>query len=493
MQGVAEVHSEFVGRVARRLGRSRALIVSLLVLGCAYGPAHGDGVLLLPSELLGAFTEQSQLAVIEVNRDRTCRVDLFVSLLDTSGTPHEVHFALPLQTLPEQLQAQEVAASQFRDDRLRPLDGVFWSDRKAGEQAAVHRLTAGVAGALVGGPLSLVLEGGYVLYVLTTSTKRTAGALPGAAIGPEMTAETDHSKIEVYPALRDQDLARLAGLDDLPTTVREALKSYVGRPFALVRLRTIPSPRSAPAKGGLKERGIVFTFDQGMLRNGNGYRYDFPLGTGQGWANPIPATAIYVTADDDLNVRSLFPKTEEDLAGAAAGVDRQVQMASYYGQNLSHDVRVELLPSGKSDCVAKRDARRRGVVVGYVAFPVLGALAWLLGFRLTAWRGQSGGEQNFWRLALLTHLRLWFPMLAFFAGLAGLLYMQSLQASWPSTEGPGFPTAFVVLTVLAAAAWRLAGACRLPDTISGVGLVEPIAASGIAYFILRLVLGTFAG
>jgi len=487
---VTEVCSGFLGRVTRHPRRSAALTASLLLLGCAYGPANGDGVLLLPSELLGAFTEQSQLAVIEVNRDRTCRVDLFVSLLDTSGRSHEVHFALPLQTLPKHLQAQEVAASQFREDRLRPLDGVFWAEQKAGEQAAIDRLTAGVAGAVVAGPLSLVLEGGYVFSAMMSGTKRAAGALPGAAIGPAMTAETDHSKIEVYPALRAEDLARLAGLDDVPPTVREALKSYVGRPFALMRLRTIPSLRSSPAERSLKERGIVFTFDQGMLRNGNGYSYDFPLGTGQGWANPIPATAIYVTADDDLNVRSLFPKTEEDLAGAAAGADRQVHMASYYGQNLSQDVRVELLPSGKSDCVAKRDARRRGVVVGYVAFPVLGALAWLLGFRLTAWRGQRGGEQSFWRLALLTHLRLWFPLLAFFAGLAGLLYMQSLQASWPSPERPGFPTIFVLLTVLAAAAWRLAGKYPLPDATGGVGLVGPIAASGIAYFILRLVVGS---
>lgn len=99
--------------------------VAGLLVGASASRARADGMLLVPGEMLRHFAEQSQIAVVEVRPDETVHVDLFISLLDTSGESHEVHFLLPLQTMPGEFGAEELSVWEFRRSRIDRLDTVF--------------------------------------------------------------------------------------------------------------------------------------------------------------------------------------------------------------------------------------------------------------------------------------------------------------------------------------------------------------------------------
>jgi hypothetical protein len=379
--------------------------------------AWGDGMLLVPSGVLNSFTEQSQLALVEVRPDRTVQVDLFISLLDISGQSREVYFLLPLQTMPKEFGAREVTAKRFAEEKLRPLDALLekaWQERVK-DVRRIYALYG--ASALLSGPLALLWAGPWGLEL------KWAGAVAGASEPPvpRISVKTEHTKADVYPALKLDELRSLASLPELPGTVRNALASYVGRPFALVRLRTVAPTIPVGSRWGVHgeslgrpEPGVHFSVTQKMLaeHGGDVVRYDFPLGTGRGWPNPIELAAVCVTAGDQLNLDVRCPDRPAETATlqkvsamrstvTAAADGRQLHMATYWGENPKRDVEIRLRPGPSAFARAQAMRPWRHLLV-WAGFPLLALVCWLIAFKAVVRSdGQMRGRE-FWASAALT-------------------------------------------------------------------------------------------
>jgi len=398
-----------------------AIVVAAGTLLLPVPLAHADGMILAPSNILRYFAEQSQVGVVEVKADRTVAVDLYISLLDTSGQSHEVSFLLPLQAMPKGFRAQETTLARFTEARLQPLGGVLRAaehDRRQ-QQEAIARAYA--ASSLVAGPLAFAARNAALPEPLQWATKgMSAGAAEKGPV-PTISVRTEHSRLEVYASLQPDQLAALAQLSALPPKTRQALTSYVGRPFALVCLRTVPRAESAVEvdAGGHprpsyvppeQQPGVVFSFDQAMIKDADGsaHRYDFPLGTGQAWEHPIPTTQVYITGDEALNFTVDFPgrpraqgsllsKGDHEFSSSQAGAadGRQVHVATYLESNPKQDIGIVLNSGGRSELVLEMQEMRGRALLSRVAFPALALAAWALAFWLVVWRG-SARQLGFW-------------------------------------------------------------------------------------------------
>ena len=403
----------------------RQIIVAATMAATLWGgtPVRGDGMLIGPSWLLQGFSEQAQVAVVAVGPDRAVAVDLFISLLDTSGQPHEVHFLLPLQTMPGEFSAREVTLRGYREKLVDPLDILLLeaaaSDRR--QERSIGKMHT--AGSLLAGPCALMAR-----VVLDRQRRRGAEMAGGVQEGgseratPAFSVATEHAQVEVYEALEPAELAALAEVAELPEAAGKALPLYVGEPFALMRLRTV-----VQSGGGARRRhadsqkhpGLHLRFTQKMLRHeeqsrrsraGLKYYYDYPLGTGQAWGHPIPLTQVYVTAPEDLNLSVHFPQrpsarvlatkgmvvsVDESLSYAAAR--RQVHAATYEDSNPREDVRVLLDTGEKGEFALANEIRERRLLAARVGFPVLGLFAWMFAFLVVCANGRYAKEAGVWR------------------------------------------------------------------------------------------------
>ncbi len=275
-------------------------------------------------------------------------------------------------------------------------------------------------GSLCAGPAALGTLVAADNTMFNWDTKGSLAGGPGRRTTPVLSVTTQHTSANVYPALHPEQLAALVHAPDLPREVRETLARYANRPFALLALRLLPSEASTTDSfNGLRpsEPGVHFTFTQAMLptARGDGYHYDFPLGTGPGWPQPVTNTQVFVTARDDLNLTVDFPKPvgaardnasfgRPNFSDAGAVKGRQVHFATYggpYGTSPARDITITLHPTGPSPLLAAQDSQLRRAKFSCVFFPLLGLGAWLASFRLltrklpwrknSAWWAISGG------------------------------------------------------------------------------------------------------
>jgi hypothetical protein len=372
----------------------RLLVILSLAFASSCLPGRPDGMLIARSEVVGSFSEQVQLAVVEVSADHTAQVDLFISLLDTSGEPHEVSFLLPLQADPTEVSVQETFLGPFTAQKTRPLDALLHRATRDAEAVPEAIRRAGLLGSVFGGPFALAAQWG----ARPPGLQAAGGFRGGSGPHPSRSLRTEHSKVDIYRALDADQLASLAGLGELPESVRSALTAYLGRPFALVELRTDPVPGVGPDGAAIaseRHPGIHLRFDQALLPEDGGRVYHYPLGTGQGWEQPIPLTTVYVTGPDHLSLQVDFPDRprstgmlhykmgkyswrEESIAYAAEG--RQVHLASYYQANPGEDVAVRLFDEGPSEFAREEHARRWALLTAWTGFPAVALLTWLLVF-----------------------------------------------------------------------------------------------------------------
>jgi hypothetical protein len=468
-----------------------------LLVGSFSPSARADGMLLAPGYMLRHFAEQSQIAVVEVERDRTARVDLFISLLDTSGESHEVRFLLPLQTMPGEFGAEELSVWEFRRSRIDPLDTVFFV---AAAEARRHRRAMGNAfalGAVLACPGGTVAAR-LVFPVFARDSIQTAGAAHMGVPVAALTVTTEHTRAEVFDQLAPEELAALAELPELPDTVREALGGYVGKPFALVRLRTVPRGGSGPGdadeptpEGPEEEPGIVFSFTQEMLPAEGALAYEYPLGTGAGWEQPIPVTQVYVTAPEDMPLEVEFPerprgeaplemkgaglRRDESIAYAAEG--RQVHFASYMHSNPSEDVSVRALEAGVSEFAVAARQRARGRALAWIAFPTLGLVAWLASFGIIVWPDRRSKAFGMWR-ALGTSWAVGFAIML--VPLAGL---------WPAALAFGdvvFFTLLMVALVVAGIVYAVQRMMKVDFAVFAARAVAATLVAGAAYLVVGL-------
>ncbi len=386
------------------------LLLMMLAAGCAQGPARGDGILLAPGKLLQSFAEQIQLAVVEVRPDETVEVDLFISLLDESGESREVHFLLPLQTMPGEFRAAEHPLAEFWEQEIEPLERLFHEAAAAERRHRRAIQTAVAVGSLPAGPLAAAIQ----WYRILGGGHRGMGAIGQAesSVAPVLSVETRHARADVYEALDAARLAKLARLPELPRIVSESLSAYVGRPYALVRLQTQPRGEVAPDEHWIppeQHPGLHFTFTQDLVMRDGARSYDYPLGTGQAWEQPIPLTQVYVTAPDDMILEVEFPGRPrgagdgvrkvrgKSLAYAADG--RQVHRATYDHSNPKEDVRVALRGRGASEFAGAEQQRRRHRTVAWLIFPLLGVAAWLSPCGVLVWPHRYSKALAVWRSA----------------------------------------------------------------------------------------------
>lgn len=399
---------------------------ALLLLMLAGTQACADGRLIVPSAMLGRFFEQAQVAVVEVKADKTATVDLFISLHDTSGKQHTVYHFLPLQTLPKAMKVTESTLGDFRQSKLSPLDRIYTTAAGRREELQKTINSSCLLGSVFGGPGTLALIGSFSVGghrgMLASADAMGQIAAPQATLS----VTTKHSRIDVYRSLNLAEVTALTKVADVPSSVGKTLRQYAGKPFALMTLKTIPSQVTSqkvewvnPREAFARQPGLHISFAQALITRGADYRYDYPLGTGQGWTNPIPLTQVYVTAADSLPLHVRFPgqKTWTKslpkaaftvLGGATLGAaadGKQVMLAQYDNSNEKNDITITLASQGESEFAAEQRMMRLKLVVPWILFPLLGCSVWLgsmalvgrkdsylqtVGFHGAFWRGWLG-------------------------------------------------------------------------------------------------------
>ncbi|HUT74294.1 MAG TPA: hypothetical protein VM221_05620 [Armatimonadota bacterium] len=421
----------------------------------------GDGMVIAPSSVLGYLSEQTQIAVVEVKSDFTVGVHLFISLLESSGQSRQVHFLLPLQTMPREFTVREQTLEAFSNQHVKPLDRIYEAARAEQSRMRMDTVRGYALGSLLAGPYSMAV--GAVAVWETRSWQAVSPAdAPAARRGvsvpvPELSVETKHSRTDVYRALKREELAALASLPSLPEAVGNALAGYEGRPFALVRLRTVPAPPSAardragPGRrlpgAAAKQPGLHFHFTQEMQAQGGVHLYEYPLGTGQGWEHAIQLTQVYVVAPEALALTVRFPDRgrgqgwlpDSEAAGNAlafAARGRQVHMAEYWDSNPRQDVRISVRSGAGSEFTRAHGKEALLMAAVWIGFPAFGLLIWLGGVRAAIWTGERKQQRRFaataWRSWWVAQA-LWLPAVGAAAWLlrgAGDFW----ELSWPGAD-----------------------------------------------------------
>jgi hypothetical protein len=345
-------------------------------------------MILAPAFTLRGIRETTQTAFIEVRRDHSVLVDMYIGLRDESGKRRPIIFAVPFFSRPQQFSANEVPQREIkrRAARADQILRRYWSARARLEQAPARLI-----------PLFSVLctPASPVLFVAARNASQR-----GQTGGGE-TYTTEHSRIEIIETTTREDLGALAKRYGLPERARQAIGRYLGKPVAIITIRPLPA-RTGPVRDSrviASQPVLHLRFGQRMQRfsGDGGWEYAYPLGTGAAWANPISRTEIYVVADARLNIVTDFPdegglSSYASRAMASPRVARaadghlQVHWAEYSPHNQDRDVSVALPDRWRSDL----PAHTRRVKWGY---PVINGLvilmaiaSWLAAFALVRWR-----------------------------------------------------------------------------------------------------------
>ena len=449
---------------------SSVIGATLLALMLAAAGARADCVLLAPDESRGHISEQVQFALVEVRAEGRARVDVCLSLSDDSREPHELYLVLPLQARPEEFEARTMPVERFWQEHLAPLDALF-------EEALVHLArhrgaiqSRARVGALAAGPVAVAaflprrfFEGRRV---------RRYGGLSDGAILSGPSVRTQVLQADVHASLKSDELAALTQLPAVPAATKEAIEQYAGKPFALVKLRTLPPRRRRAPRPQAGMPGIVLTFTQKMVEREGALCYDYPLGTGRAWEEEIPFTQVYVTAPEQFDLDVTFPRRprtagfpdyernmaylDESAAWVARG--RQVHMARYDRANPAEDIRVVSQAQGESEFAVAARARERRLTAARIGFPLLGALLWTAAFTLLVRRDRHARSLGFWRGLgkswLFASLLLLGPILLVYSilwGLSGTSLFRLLAES-ELTPRHVVPLVFILLSLLLIAA-----------------------------------------
>ncbi|MCJ7751767.1 MAG: hypothetical protein MUQ65_11845, partial [Armatimonadetes bacterium] len=322
---------------------------------------------------------------------------------------HDLYLVLPLQARPEEFEARTMPVDRFWQQHLAPLDALF-------EEALVHLArhrgaiqSQARVGAFAAGPVAVAA---FLPRRLFRGRRgRRYGGLSDGAILSGRSVRTQIIQADVHDSLQLQELAILTELPALPQTAKETLQGHVGKPFALVKLRTLPPRRRGAARPQATMPGIVLTFTQELVERQGALCYDYPLGTGRAWPGEIPLTQVYITAPEQLDLDVTFPRRprtttlpdyernmaylDESAAWVARG--RQVHMARYDRANPAEDIRVVLQAQGESEFTVAARVRERRLTAARIGFPLLGALLWTAAFTLFVRRDRHARSLGFWR------------------------------------------------------------------------------------------------
>lgn len=284
-----------------RLCLATILVITSLLLVFP-SPAKADGgPILSDPELWAQLKEGQQTAVVTLKGNNTVDVDLFVSLLDSSGQSHEVVFFVPLGTDPTDFSVIERTSLDFDQELTEELDEAI---RREVQNKRDIRLS------LLSG--TLLVNGGWMSAIWFPLLLSGCAAAPA----PVATYETDSSRVDIYGLDKDTDLETLINTTGLDPSVRSTLSRLRGQRIAIVTLQTQP-----PLPGGddswhpTGQPGIHLAWNTELASQSDGAAYSYPLGTGASWAHPIELTRVYVVAPPELDFKVQYPELGTDYSG----------------------------------------------------------------------------------------------------------------------------------------------------------------------------------
>jgi len=343
--------------------------------------------------------EGQQTAVVTLKSDNAVDVDLFVSLLDSSGQSHEVVFFVPLGTDARDFNVTEKTSLDFDEELIQDLDEALRKEARSKVNAWLSLL-----------PATLLTNGGWMLALCFPLL------LSGCAgITPEETYETDSSRVDIYGLDEDTDLEALINTTGLDPSVQETLARLTGQQIAIVTLQTQPP---LPGDGGdpwyepTGQPGIHLAWTTALVPQSASVTYSYPLGTGSSWAHPIGLTRIYVVAPPGIDFTAEYPTLGTDYSGYAGfpelpfypfgqprprifdhydtpayAVDEargdfgHIWRATYTQSNSAEDVVISLASSGGFLTTVRQSLRGWGTVPIILLGLLIALLLWVVAWR----------------------------------------------------------------------------------------------------------------
>jgi hypothetical protein len=396
------------------------VIASLLLSFPSLASADGGPIILSDPELWAQLKEGQQTAVVTLKGDNTIDVDLFVSLLDSSGQSHEIVFFIPLGTAPTDFSVIEKTSLDFDQELTRKLDEALRKEAQSKRNVCLSLLSA-----------TLVINGGWMLVLWFPLL------LSGcAALAPEVTYETDSSRVDIYGLDEDTDLEALINTTGLDPSVQETLSRLRGQRVAIVTLQTqppLPSDDSPYQPTG--QPGIHLAWTTALVPQSARAAYSYPLGTGSSWAHPIELTRVYVVAPPGIDFTVQYPRLGTDYSGysgftqipffplkpritdhydtSAYAIDEargdfgHIWRATYTQSNSAEDIVISISSSGGFITTVRRSLLGWGIVPTLLFGLLMALVLWVVAWRYCMTR--MLGMEYHWRSSKLWRDSLIYP------------------------------------------------------------------------------------
>jgi hypothetical protein len=386
-------------------------------------PAIADGgPFLSDPELWAQLEEGQQTAVVTLKDDNTADVDLFVSLLDSSGQSHEVVFFIPLGTAPTDFSVIEKTSLAFDEELTKKLDEALRKNAQSKSNIRLSLLSA-----------TLLTNGGWILLLCFPWQLTRTGGGEGA---PEETYETESSRVDIYGLDENTDLEALINTTGLDPSVRETLSRLRGQRIAIVTLQTQPPlPSDGSPYPPTGQPGIHLAWTTALVPQSASAAYSYPLGTGSSWAHPIGLTRVYVVAPPGIDFTVQYPRLGTDYSGyssftripfylfypfdslkpritehydtSAYAVDEtrgdvgHIWRATYTQSNSAEDVVISLSSSGGFITTVRRSLLGLGIVPTLLLGLLIALMLWVVAWRYCMPR--MLGMEYRWRDSKLWH------------------------------------------------------------------------------------------
>ena len=375
-------------------------------------PARADGGPIVGPYLWKILEEGQQIAVVTLVDTETAKIDLFISILDSSGESHEIVFFIPLGAEAGEFYVRETDSLNF-DER----NTYRWDVALNEETKSRHETISYLFGA------TLLTNGIWVMPLWLPLIFSGCGAPP-----PEATFDTDSSQISIYGLDEDTDLESLISVTGLDASVRETLSRLRGQKIAVVNLNT-EVKEAGDGTGGYRDTGdpgIHLSWTTSLIQGEEGASYAYPLGTGTAWYHPVKMTRVYVIAPPGIDFSVEYPELGSERSGyvrvfggyqeriyknydvAAYAVDEakgdfgRIWRAVYTQSNAGEDIVVTARPQSSIDrfFTGLQKGRSPGLIIMYIIALGLWLLAWrYLGPRLLP-DSYQGNPKKFWKVAL---------------------------------------------------------------------------------------------
>jgi hypothetical protein len=390
-----------VGNRGKKFCLAAILAATTLLLSFPLPATADGGPVLSDPELWAQLEEGQQTAVVTLKGNNTTDVDLFVSLLDSSGQSHQVVFFIPLGTDPTDFSVTEKTSLDFDRELIEQLDEALRTEAESKTNIWLSLLSP-----------TLLTNGGWLL-VLGVPLLLTGCA--GGVGPPEETYETDSSRVDIYGLDEDTDLEALISTTGLDPSVQETLSRLTGQRIAIVTLQTQPR---LPDNGDdywyepTGQPGIHLAWTTALVAQSASVAYSYPLGTGSSWAHPIGLTRVYVVAPPGIDFTAEYPRLGTDYSGysrpaqgllylsypptprimdhydtPAYAVDEargdfgHIWRATYTQSNSAEDVVISLGSSDGFLTTVRRSLRGWGTVPTIVLGLLIALLLWVVAWR----------------------------------------------------------------------------------------------------------------